>query len=193
MTSIIPCGIGWGFDCPGTDVLRLTATEPTAIWPYISGDDGIAWTSGQIRGFSLKNTTVYRVNQGFKQGVADAFNGDEFDVEAGAWKMGQIAEIVAARRRFKWSTRIYCTWASYGAIKQMLAEQGTGQSVWFRIADWNLNQHLAQLALHDDIYAGQWATPATSPAVTVPGTALTLAEANADLSVVLREYTGWVG
>ena len=65
--------------------------------------------------------------------------------------------------------------------------------MFFRIADWNLDQHLADLELHADVYAGQWASPTHNPATLVPGTHLTLADAKADLSVVLRMSTGWEG
>jgi hypothetical protein len=188
-----PFAISWGFDCLGANVQYLSAARPGAIWPYVSGGDGIPWTEDQIRYFAARGAHVYRVNQGYVQGPGQALHGDEYDFEAGAWTIGNLLEIVAARRRVKWSTRIYCSWSSYGTVKQMLAEAGTGKSVFFRIADWNLDEHLADLELHADVYAGQWASPTSHPLVRMPGTGLTLAQANADLSVVLLEYTGWLG
>lgn len=186
-------GIGWGFDCTGVSVPKLMAAEvePDAIWPYISGNDGIAWTEAQIQHFA--GARVYRVNQGISQGPAEALNGDEFDMETGAWTLDHLLVIVAARRRVSWSTRIYCTWNNYGYIKEALARAGTGGSVFFRIADWNLDQHLADLELHADVYAGQWASSSSNPATLVPGTRLALGDAEADLSVVLRMSTGWEG
>lgn len=189
--------IGWGFDCVGSNVQHLIATgiRPSAIWPYATGSGGIAWTPEEIDYYRKRATEIYLVNQGYNQGPADALTGDEFDFEAGAWTLPNLVQIVKARRSVKWSTRIYCTWSNYGAIKQALAEAGTGQSVFFRIADWNLNQHTADLELHADVYAGQWASPTSSPATLIPGTSITLAEAGADLSVLLlgRDRTGWQG
>ncbi len=187
--------IDWGFDCPGSEVQHLISAKvkPAAIWPYITGTDGIAWTPEEIDYFRRGGAHVYLVNQGFSQGPAQALDGDEFDVESGAWTLSSLRTVVAKRREVHWSTRVYCTWSNYGVIKEALAEDGTGKSVFFRIADWNLDQHLAELELHADVYAGQWASPATNPATLIPGTSLTLAEAGADLSVFLNENTGWQG
>lgn len=188
--------ITWGLDCPGTQVNLVAGAKPGAIWPYITGSDGIAWTAEQVRQFRAKNPNikVYRVNQGFRQGPGQALNGDEFDLEQGAWTIDQIMEIIAARREAHWTTRVYCSWSDYGTVKQRLADAGMGKSVWFRIADWNIDQHVADLELHADVYAGQWASPTSNPRTLIPGTKLTLEQANADLSVVLIENTGtWEG
>ena len=92
-------GIGWGFDCLGTSVPSLISAEvePDAIWPYVTGNDGIAWAETQISHFA--GARVYRVNQGLIQGPAEALNGDEFDMETGAWTLDHLLAIVAARRR----------------------------------------------------------------------------------------------
>ena len=70
---------------------------------------------------------------------------------------------------------------------------GLGRSVFYRIADWNLSEHLAGLAAYGDVYAGQWASPTSNPNTVIPGTNHTLATANVDLNVVLLENTGWQG
>ena len=188
-----PSPFGWGFDCISGNVQHLLDTKPTAIWPYVTGSDGIAWTPEEIDYFRKRGAVVYLVNQGYHQTAASALTGDEFDFEAGAWTLGALLEVVAARRKVRWSTRIYCTWANYGTVKQALADAGTGGSVFFRIADWNIDQHVADLELHGDVYAGQWASPTSNPATKVPGTDITLAQAGADLSVLLHTYTGWQG
>ena len=190
---------GWGFDCLGASVGALinAKAEPTAIWPYDTGSDGYPWTDEQIAHFTsaarLSPATVFRVNQGYLQGPGSAMHGDEFDLERGTWTMPGILDIIAARRQAQWSTRVYCTWSNYGLLKQSLAQAGTGRSVWFRIADWNLSEHFADLALHGDVYAGQWASPASNPQTLVPGTSLTVGDAQVDLNVLLIENTGWVG
>lgn len=186
-----PIGFAWGFDCTGASVPKIADVNPDAIWPYVTGSEGIPWTRQQIDRFP--HARVYRVNQGWVQGPGEALNGDEFDMEAGAWTVSALLSIVAARRRVHWSTRIYCSWTNYGLMSQELAQAGMGQSVWYRIADWNLTQHLAELELHANVYAGQWASPTSNPTTLIPGTNLSLAEANADLNVVLRMSTGWEG
>lgn len=186
-----PIGFAWGFDCTASSVQSLAKTAPDAIWPYVTGSPDIAWTQEQINGFP--GARVYRVNQGYNQGPGEALNGDEFDMEAGAWTMSALLSIITARRMVEWSTRVYATWANYGPMKEELAQAGIGKSVWWRIADWNLSEHMADLELHGDVYAGQWASPTSNPTTLVPGTAISLAEANADLNVALRMSTGWEG
>lgn len=181
----------WGIDCKGSEVALLGGLEIPAIWPYVTGTPDVRWTELQISHFVANGSRVYRVNQAYDS--PSPFDGDEFDVEALAWTPRQFCDVVAERRTHDWSTRGYCTWSTYGAIKQELADRGIGRSVWFRIADWNLDQHLADLELHADVYSGQWASPTTNPATMIPGTKLTLGEANADLNVLLLEYTGWQG
>lgn len=188
--------LGWGFDCRGAVITAsppLQAVRPAAIWPYDTGVDGVDWPIANITPFQDRGARVYRVNQGTGAFSTDPFHGDEFDLEAGAWTIDQIAAIVAARRAREWSTRVYSTWANYGALKQKLAEAGTGKSVWFRIADWNLSAHLADAELHADVYAGQYASPTSNPAAVIPGTDLTLAQVSVDLNVILLTYTGWQG
>lgn len=185
--------IGWGFDCLGSSVQHLLDTKPTAIWPYITGSDGIAWTPEEIDHFRRRGVRVYLENQGYGQGPSSALDGDEFDYETGAWNLPGLLKVVSARRLVSWSTRIYCTWTNYRTVKEALAQAGIHKSVFFRIADWNLDEHAADLILHGDVYAGQWASPTSNPATLVPGTGMTLAEAGADLSVVLHTSTGWQG
>lgn len=195
MNLVASTAIGWGFDCEGAQVQHLIAANvrPQAVWAYDTGTGGIPWTPNERAHFHDLHARVYLVNQGAVQGPGQALRGDEFDFEQGAWTVANLIEIVTARRAVSWSTRIYCTWANYAVIKQALARAGIGDSVYYRIADWDLNSHLAELELHADVYAGQWASPTSNPHILVPGTSLTLSEVIADLNVILLGSTGWVG
>lgn len=180
--------LGWGADCPGADAHKLPVDTPV-IWPYVTGTPGVIWPEDQIARFT--RAKVYRVNQGYQS--PSPFHGDEFDVESGAWSPQEVAGIVAARRQRMWSTRLYGTYATYDQTVSLLAERGLRASTYWRIADWSLDQHLADAELWGDVYAGQWASPTSNPGMTYPGTALDLTEMNADLSVLLIEDTGWRG
>lgn len=178
----------WGADCIGPRAGLLSLKTPV-IWPYVTGE-GVAWTEQEIQLFRQAGAKVYLVNQGEPD---QPFFGDEFDVEAGAITPEQMIGIVQARRERKWSTRIYGTYSTYRDLTEELAILGIRRSVWWRIADWNFSQHLAELELWGDVYAGQWASPTSNPGTLLPFTGLTLAQANADLNVVLKESTGWKG
>jgi len=181
--------ITWGLDAPAASYARMEAVRVPVLFPYVTGTPDIAWTPQQIRHFAAAGSKIIRINQGYHS--PSVFDGDEFDLEAGAWTIDGVVGAVAARRTRQCSTRVYCTWANYGPLKQRLAEAGTGRPVFFRIAGWNLDQHLAGAELHGDVYAGQWASPASSPRTVIPGTSLTLTAATADLNVVLTGDTGW--
>ena len=187
MTLIQP-GESWGADCPSASADHLPKNVPV-IWPYTTGSPSVQWPVSLIDSFT--KSRVIRVDQGFE--TRSPYDADEFDIEAGAWTESGITAIVKARRESRWSTRMYGTWETYGSTKQLLASQGIGQSVYWRIADWDLDKHFADVMLHADVYAGQWASPSSNPDTILPGTNLTLAEANADLNVILNIYTGWAG
>lgn len=178
----------WGADCTGSRAGLLSLKTPV-IWPYVTGE-GVAWSEEEIRLFRGAGAKIYLVNQG---DASKPFLGDEFDVESGAITPQQVISIIQARRERKWSTRVYGTYDTYREVTAELVTLGLRRSVWWRIADWNLSAHLAELELWGDVYAGQWASPTSNPNTLLPLTGLTLAQAGADLNVVLKESTGWQG
>ena len=184
--------LSWGIDCPAADVGRLPASVRAAvpaIWPYVTGTPEICWSDAQIALFP--KARIFRVNQ--HHANANPMDGDEFDIEAMAWTPGDCVDIARARRSHQWSTRFYGTYGVYQIVAPELAAAGVRKSTFWRIADWNLDKHLATEELWGDVYAGQWASPSSNPSTLIPGTSITLAEANADLNVLLLENTGWEG
>lgn len=185
----------WGADCLASSIKYLPANTP-AIWPYITGTTSapdVEWPASAILSFQRSGAHITRVNQGFQQNAQDdAFHGDEFDVESGAWSVSDAITIIGLRRTKKWSTRIYCSWDDYQPIKQSCARAGTAGSLYFRIADWSMSEPRAA-QLWGDIYAVQWASPSSNPNTLIPGTQTTLRAAGADLNVLISTATGWRG
>lgn len=189
MSSIsLPTKLTWGADCPATQVAWLPRSIP-AIWPYITGTPDIKWSPVEIAWFH--RAKVFHVNQHFDND--DPYLGDEFDVEELAWTPAQVVEVVRARRERQWSTRLYGTYATYGQTVTELANAGVRRSTFWRIADWNLDAHMADATLWGDVYAGQWASPTSNPHTLIPGSDNELWVANVDLNVLLTENTGWQG
>jgi hypothetical protein len=187
-TLALPSKLSWGIDCPSSQI-RFVPRDVPAIWPYVTGTTDVRWTDTEIAGFTRSH--VFRVNQHFDND--DPFTGDEFDIEELAWTPEEIIPVVQARRARHWSTRLYGTYATYDATVLELVKAGVRTSTFWRIADWNLDQHLAAGSLWADVYAGQWASPGSNPETLIPGTSDTLDVANADLNVLLIENTGWAG
>lgn len=176
----------WGADTIGSNAGVIPRTA-RVLWPYRTGSSGVAWTPQQAAEFP--DATAIWVTQ--EDGDHVLSNVTEYDIERGAWTVNGVIDAVRTRQDAKMVTTAYVTWADYGRLKQGLAEIGIDRNVWYRIADWNLDQHLADVMLHGDIYAGQWASPTSNPLTLLPGTKLTLAEANCDLNVAFLPLPAW--
>jgi len=177
----------WGADC----MAENSGSLPDAlgvVWAYGTGTPGIPWSAEQKARFAHGH--VYVIDQGF--GSKGPFDADEFDLEARAWTVPELVDVAAARAERHWSTRIYCSKIPYGMMMGALSAAGLLHvPVFFRIADWSLNEPQARATLGGNVYAKQWASPSSNPDTILPGTKLTLAEANVDLNVVRLMNTGW--
>ena len=177
----------WGADCMGEHSDNLPAAMGV-VWAYNTGTPGIPWSVEQRARFD--HAHLYTVDQGF--GSKTPFDADEFDLEARAWTVPELVQVAAARAEKRWSTRIYCSRIPYAMMSGALAAAGLLHlPVFFRIADWSLNEAQARAQLGGNVYAIQWASPSSNPATLLPGTQLTLEEAQADLNVVRLMNTGW--
>jgi hypothetical protein len=117
-----------------------------------------------------------------------------FDVEAGAWAPGSVPALVNGRIQagIQWTT-VYGTPATIAAIRQALNAYAADPAWYYGhvdawVADWNLDeaQAVAMIGTELDgilVRAVQFASPTSNPGMLVPGSSLTLAEANVDLSV----------
>lgn len=188
MTALTSPKLVWGADCISASIDHLPVGVPV-IWPYLTGSASVRWTSAQAAKYA--SSIQIWVNQGFNS--PGPLVGTEFDIERGAWTVNDVVDITEERQAKKMVTTAYVTWDDYGHLKEGLAEIGIDRNVYYRIADWNLDQHLADAMLHGDIYAGQWASPTSNPRTLVPGTSTPLATANLDLNVVFLPLPGWQG
>lgn len=187
----------WAVDATHANVGRLPATIPCVIG-YASGTPDIKWTAGDWARF----TGSKKVSNFQGYGAAPALGSmQELDVEARALTPAGAANIVAQRvlAGYQWTT-IY---GSDSAIKEVsTAVQALGSKIWVghvmcRLADWDLNEEQAAAMLGKLVHgmtcaAVQWASPTSNPHTVVPGTSLTLADAQCDLSVALATWPDFV-
>ena len=177
----------WGADAMAEHADKLPGAMGV-VWVYGTGTPGIPWSAEQRARFD--HAHVYVIDQGF--GSKGAFDADEFDLEARAWTVPELIDVAAARAERQWSTRIYCSKIPYGMMMGALAAGGLLHlPVFFRIADWSLSEEQARATLGGNVYAKQWASPTSNPQTLVPGTELTLEQAQCDLNVVRLMNTGW--
>lgn len=157
---------------------------------YCSGINGVPWDDADWAKYH--SARVIRIYQGAGNfpGIAGF---DEIDVESGAVTPQQAADLVEQRvnAHITW-TGIYGTDASIAEVSRLI--QAKGHVIWnghvyCRLANWDLNRNEAEALIGTYIHGMtcvgvQWASPSSNPHTLIPGTSITLAEANADLSVV---------
>lgn len=162
-------------DAIGANSGHIPVTAPK-VGAYTTGN-GIMWDAGQIDRFKGHSGLVL-IDQAANDGLAGGANVK--DSETGA---ATIAEVVATAKRFgpkAFST--YIQKSNIDACRSALADEHLeGMTYW--MADWNLTQAQATELLVGDIMAVQFASPSSNPNTILPGTNLTLREANVDLSI----------
>ena len=91
----------------------------------------------------------------------------------------------------KWWSTVYVDQADLAGVQAAVATADLTR-VQYWLADWSLNEAEAEARLQPNLDGGivavQWASPSSNPRTLVPGSSLTLAEANVDLSVTVY---GW--
>jgi len=175
------------------DVNKVPTTE-IDVAGYVSGTSDIEWTAGDWARFHASRRI--RIWQGY--GPKPAISGFEvIDIETGAVTPQQAADEVALRvaANIQW-TLLY---GGRDALAQTAALiRAKGNHVWNGhvlawLADWNLNRDQAASLISTYIdgmtcVGVQWASPSSNPHTLLPGSTLTLAQANCDLSVVSAGY-----
>jgi hypothetical protein len=149
---------------------------------YVTGSDGVQWTTGDWSRFSLSQ--VVRIDQSPGTGdlqaqVKDVEPGAASNADALSWGLGRkAAGFVPCWYTFRDNLTPLLNTLDAGGLS-------SGQ-LW--VADWNLDEEeaAAQVKAQSGPYpvkAIQWASPSSNPETLLPGTTRTLANANCDLSV----------
>ena len=179
------------------DAIRINAHNIPRATPkvagYVTGTGAVPWTATQWNYFP--HAGHVRIDQSPSLDVFAAGHADVADVESQAGTVGSFVNAVRARVAAgpaeHWST-IYGTDATIAAASASL--QAAGPHGWYYgrvdcwLADWNLNEAEAAALIGRQIHgltcrAVQWASPGSNPGTIVPGGALTLTQAQVDLSV----------
>ncbi len=175
---------------------NIPASAPK-VAGYVSGTADIVWTAADWARFPRAGKV--RIEQGYPG--FNALGCDVFDVETDAVTPAQAAQGVRERiaARITWTT-IYGSDSSLAAV--LAALQALGPTWYFGhvdcwLANWSLNQAEAAAIVGTIVHGMtcrtvQWASPQSNPNTLVPGSRLTLAEANCDLSVTQPSWHAYV-
>jgi hypothetical protein len=178
------------------DTIHKTVSHVPASAPkvagYVTGYADIMWTAADWARFSGGKV---HINQSGRVGL-----GQVLDVE---FRAATNADAVAWGRYRQASGKRACFYISEGSLAGLVAVLHAGgvdvspKGSAFWVANWDLSRDQAVAALGTramasghtiEVVAVQWASPSSNPHTNLPGTPLTLAEANCDLSVT---RDGW--
>ena len=157
-------------------------TSLAKVGGYDTGSPPVPWSTAQWNRF-IKSGHVH-INQ---DPGSDPLIGDVLDSEAGAWSIPGAVEALKKRKAAGKSLNVYISIASLtGLANALVAAQLAPVGIW--LANWNLTESQAAALVVSQsgpfpIKAVQWASPSSNPATILPGSGMTLKQANADLSV----------
>lgn len=176
-------------DAMGVNSDKIPRSTPY-VQAYVTGIDGVPWNQSQVASFS--QSIVFRMAQnGGPAPDPRSYHG--VDVENRAYTPQEAAQQVDVRVRLgiPWTT-IYGGDAALAATSA--AVQAYGSGIWIGhvnciLADWDLNLEEATARIGSFIHGMtcvgvQWASPSSNPNTKVPGSDLTLSQANCDLNAV---------
>lgn len=146
-------------DSTGTDCRVLAGSSLRKVAGYITGGGGIAWSPNDFATFPRRTFSVVTIDQ---QPDFTWRGGNVKDLEQGAGTPLQGAQWAREAIQHGLVPTLYMSEAWVGPVNEALARLGLPQG---------------------QIVAYQWASPSSNPHTILPGTNLTLKEANVDLSV----------
>ena len=159
---------------------------------YVTGTPDIKWTAQDWNRFPAAGTV--RIDQSPQLAAYATNAGSVADIEALAGTVGAFVTASESRLRLRRLLWCYVTESTLQQVSAALREAGIPLDkcgAW--LADWNMSEAEADAAVGTSmagirIAAVQWASPSSNPGTVVPGSHLTLSEAQVDLSATVP---GW--
>jgi hypothetical protein len=153
---------------------------------YDTGSSDIKWTEDDWKRFP--HSKQIHINQ---DPSSDPLLGNVFDIEGGAWTIDGAVAAAKTREDHGREINIYISYGALGSLRNALAlAKIKSANIW--AADWNLSleeaTNLIETSGDYPLVCVQWASPSSNPLMIVPGSTLTLAEANVDISVALATW-----
>lgn len=178
-------------DTTHRNVCNIPAGTPK-VAGYVTGTPDIEWTPQDWERFPRAGTV--RIDQSPNLAAYGSNAGSVADIEAAAGTVCAFVNASKSRLRLGRLLWCYCSQSALGEVSAALKAAGIPLDkcgVW--LANWNLSQDEANAALGTVIegirvVAVQWASPSSNPATQVPGSRLTMGEAQVDLSVTIPAW-----
>jgi hypothetical protein len=175
-------------DTIGADYRNIPkGTQRVAV--YITGSGAIPWTSDAIASVERNGARVIlRIDQTNSVLVLPGYLVK--DIEPGASKIPTAVDEALKRSEVGLRTCFYVAASDFKAAEAAVNAAGISAFVDYWVANWNFTreQAIAFMQGYPNVMAVQWASPSSNPHTLVPGSTLTLHEANIDLSVTRADW-----
>jgi hypothetical protein len=158
---------------------------------YATGSDGIEATAAEIARFKNVGVGVILIDQTPSLSVWSAGLADVADIEALAGTYGAAADGALNRGRHGWVSTCYVSQSNLGALVSVLQDNKVDLSrVVFGIANYDDSIVTAEDALNANeswVYV-QYGDPESNPRTLVPGTKVTLEQAQCDIDIAKSSW-----
>jgi hypothetical protein len=157
---------------------------------YATGSDGIEATSAEIARFKNAGVGVVLIDQSPSLSVFAAGLADVADVEPGAGTVDTAVSAILDRQAHGWQSTIYLSYSNLDSMVSAFTSAVNQDLVLFGVADWNWSQAQSEdlLAANPHWAYCQYGDPETNPDTLVPGTSLTLAQAQCDIDIAQSSW-----
>jgi hypothetical protein len=181
-------------DFTGGSVSQVPIVRGGLVAAYLTGTDGIAWSAAQIQARQAGGEGVVGIDQTpggqmFAQdGAVEGVKASIYDVENGAGTPASAA--AACRSRVALGVQQHTLYVSLDALPALQAAVAGIPGVVYGVANyaWSVTEAEAYITANPDVVYVQYGDPQTNPDTLIPGTSVTLAQANADIDVGLASW-----
>ncbi len=157
---------------------------------YATGTDGIAATSAEIARFKNAGVGVALIDQTPSLSVFAAGSADIADVEQGAGTVDSAVAAILDRQAHGLQSTIYLSYSNLDSMTSALPSDVNQDLVVYGVADYAWSQAESEdlLAANPSWAYCQYGDPETNPDTLVPGTTVTLSEAQCDIDIAQSSW-----
>jgi hypothetical protein len=178
-------------DVTGENASNIPAVAALGIIAlYATGSDGIEATAAEIARFKNAGVGVVLIDQTPSLSVFAAGLADIADVEQGAGTAETALAAILDRQAHGWQSTIYLSYNSLDSLIAALTSEVDQGLVVYGVANyaWSQAQSEDQLAANASWAYCQYGDPESNPNTLVPGTTMTLSEAQCDIDIAKSSW-----
>ncbi len=178
-------------DVTGVNSSNIPAVAALGIIAlYATGTEGIEATSAEIARFKNAGVGVVLIDQTPSLSVFAAGLADVADVEQGAGTLETAVAAILDRQAHGWQSTIYLSESNLDSMISAFTSDVDQDLVLFGVANYSWSQAQSEdlLAANASWAYCQYGDPESNPDTLVPGTSLTLSQAQCDIDIAKSSW-----